>query len=307
MQCATSSLEFAFDVFTRCQRPVGTIRRVFAGGYRSIPHRHDFPQLWYCHCGTLWHQVGEETYQCTPGSLTIIPIGAQHQFWCEEDVDVIQVNICYDLLRDAGAEQYINLRTNLFLPAYFPKLGLTFVPYRELSGQSRKVAEQVFSWLFLQEHMMNSPQRLEQTLTKLEEFFSIPEYALGKAACKKAVNATQNYLIPILHIVDFLNTHYPANITDEALLQLCNLSRAVMYRHFKQVMQYTYYQYLQHLRAKHAHCLLRDSVYSNGKIASLCGFCSTYHMAQTYTRYLRREIKQQRLYFERRRRNLQDN
>ena len=154
---------------------------------------------------------------------------------------------------------------------------------------------------------MNSSQRLEQTLIKLEEFFSAPEYAIGKATREKAVNITQNYLNPILCIVDFLNTHYPANITDEALLQLCNLSRAVMYRHFKHITKCTYYQYLQNLRAKHAHCLLRDSVYTNAKIASLCGFCSTYHMAQTYTRYLGREIKQQRLYFERRRQNLQDN
>ncbi len=306
MKCAEGVLEFAFDVFTRCQRPVGIIRRVYPGGYKSIPHRHDFPQLWYCHSGRYQHRIDGKTYHCTEGSLAIVPIGAEHQFWCDTDVDVIQLNICYDLLSAVKPDQYINLRTHLFLTSYFEKLGLSFTPVTVLGNASRTVAEQTFSWLFLQEHTMHNRQRLEQSLGKLEEFFSAPEYAISRAVSQKAVNITENRLIPILNILDFLNTHYPANITDEALLKQGNLSRAVMYRHFKHIMKCTYYQYLQNLRAKHAHCLLRDTVYTNAKIATLCGFCSSYHMTQTYTRYLRREIKQQRLYFERHRKNQQD-
>lgn len=306
MQCAEGVLEFAFDVFSRCQRPVGIIRRVFPGGYQSLCHCHDFPQLWYCHSGQYYHRVGETTYCCTAGSLVIIPIGVDHKFWCDDDVDMIFLNVCYDLLTDVASEQYKNLRINLFLPTYFEKLGLSFNPYTVLGTQSRKTAEQILSWLVLQEHTMHGAKKPEQMLRKLEELFSLPEYIVPKAACKKAINLIENRLNPILHILDFLNTHYSANITDEALLQQGNLSRAAMYRHFKQIVNRTYYQYLQNLRAKHAHCLLRDSVYTNSKIADLCGFGSTYHMTQTYTRYLGREIKKQRLYFERRRQNLQD-
>lgn len=303
MECTRDRLAFAFDAFTRCQRPVGITRGVYPGGYKSLNHRHDFPQIWYCHCGSYKHRVDGVEYDCSEGSVVVVPIGADHQFWCEQEVDVIFLNISYDLLNDIPAQQYKNLRINLFLPAYFEKLELTFSPYRMLCPQSRALAEETFSWLFLQEHTPHGAKNVEQTLSVLETFFSVPEYEISKTTYKKAIDVIENHLNPILKIFDFLNTHYPAKITDEALLKHANLSRAVMYRHFKHIMKCTYYQYLQNLRAKHAHCLLRDTVYSNAKIAALCGFCSTYHMIQNYSRYLGSEIKNQRLHFERLRQN----
>lgn len=307
MVCSNDRLEFAFDVFSRCQRPVGIMRTVYSGGYMSVNHRHDFPQIWYCHSGRYQHRIDEVTYDCPEGSLVIIPIGADHQFWCEEDVDIIFLNIDYELFKGIDPNRFMNLRINLFLSPYFEKLGLTFTPFRILGNGSRKIAEQIFSWLFLQEHTFRSANSTELAISKLEELFSLPELKIPKASCKKSISVIEKWLEPILTILDFLNANYSANITDEALLQQVDLSRAAMYRHFKHIVKYTYYQYLQMLRTKHAHCLLRDTVYSNSKIAALCGFGSTYHMTQSYTRFLGKEIKAQRLHFERKRQNQQDN
>lgn len=231
--------------------------------------------------------------------MVFVPMGKKHKFWIEHDAEVFSLGFHYNVLEGTSPDRFINLRTNVFLPVYFEKLGLTFESYKMLSPQSRQMAEQVFSWLFLLDYPPHDQVSHLQVLEKLEELFSLPEYVIPKPVQKKTLSITQNRLKPYLRILDYLNAHYPEKITDEQLLQAANLSRAVMYRHFKEIMGDTYSRYLQHLRSRHAHCLFRVGTFTNVEIADLCGFYSSYHMAQTYTRFFKTTPNEQRLYMER--------
>ena len=292
-------IDFAFELFSKYQRPIAIQRQAFRAGFTTSRHRHDFPQIWYCLTGSYEHTVNDQQYHCTEGSMVIVPAGAEHQFWFEGDAEIISLCLHYSVLDTAEADEFVSLRTNLFLPVYFEKLGLSFEPYKLLSPASQQNIEQVFSWLFLLNYPPHNLASHRQVLEKLEEMFSIPEYAVPRNAKKKAVSITQNRLKPFLRILEYLNTHYPEKITDEQLLQVANLSRAVMYRHFKEILGDTYSRYLQHLRSRHAHCLFRDGTFTNSQIAELCGFYSSYHMAQTYTRFFKTTPNEQRLYMER--------
>lgn len=292
----------AFEDFPQNTRILaGVYRTGFSAGFQKKSHLHDFPQVWYCYSGTYWHQVGEEIYECKKGSMIVVPVGVPHFFWCNADagVEVIRMNIHYNILKDARPDAYVNFRTNTFLIPYFSKLGLSFTPYKMLSEHSQKQIEQIFSWLALLNHTPYHSSTEEQMQEKLEEIFSLPEYAIPKKIQKRTVSIVQNRLNPVLRIVDHLNTHYSEKITDEQLLQAANLSRAVMYRHFKEIMQETYSRYLQHMRVRHAHCLMRDAAFTMSQIADLCGFYSSYHMAQTYTRFVGKAPSEARLMLER--------
>ncbi len=299
LECIAPKMDFAFEKFKYSKRPIWIARMAFPAGFKSSCHKHDSPQLWYCYSGEYQHRVDGQVYHCKEGSMVVTPIGAEHQFWLEQDAELINLNFHYSILDGVKADEYLQFRTNIFLPVYFEKLGLSFEPYKELSPQSRQVMEQAFSWLFLLDHSPHNLATEDQVLEKLEKMFSIPEFAIPKTAYKKAISITQSRLNPIMNILDYLNTHYPEKITDEHLLQTANLSRAVMYRHFKEIMNETYSRYLQHLRARHAHCLFRDAICTNAQIAELCGFYSTYHMAQTYERFFGINLNESRLHLER--------
>lgn len=292
-------IDFAFELFRRYQRPITIQRRAFQAGFKTSLHRHDFPQLWYCYSGSYNHIVDGTQYHCKAGTIVVIPLGMEHQFWFDEGAEIFQINFSYNILEGIKPDRFLNFRTNIFMPVYFEKLGLSFTPYKQLSPSSCQAVEQIFSWLFLLDYPPHDLCSHEQVLEKLEELFQMPEYVIPKKICKKTVSITQNRFEPFVRILDYLNTHYPEKITDEQLLQVANLSRAVMYRHFKEIMQDTYSRYLQHLRARHAHCLFRDATFTNSEIAELCGFYSSYHMAQTYTRFFKITPNEQRLYMER--------
>lgn len=290
---------FAFESVALCKHPVYAVRREFLPGFQSVYNMHDFPQIWYCYRGEYFHKVGQRVYECKEGSVVILPIGMEQEFWTDTGMELMRLDIRYDLLNQAEPKVYKHSAINLFLPHFFEDIGLSFSPHKVLGEESRYIWEQVFSWFAVMNYVPSDSATKEQFLSKLEEIFSVPEYETPAKCWNKAMRIAQNWVCPILRIVVYLNNHYPEKITDEMLLQEGNMSRAVMYRCFKRVINKTYSQYLQNLRVRRAHLCLRDTTYSLADIAELCGFYDVYHMSRVYSRCTGATLSVQRVRLER--------
>lgn len=291
--------EFAFERRRLHPYSVYVDRREHLPGEHSSYHRHDFPQIWYCYRGHYTHRIADQTYDCQEGSVVIIPAGTPHQVLYDETTDMMCLSVFHDILDLEAPENYKHSVINLYLREFSQEIGISFAPYTMLSARSRQVMEEAFSWFVLIDYAPEHTATLSQIRGKLEEVFSIPELAIPDAYWEKAMHIAQTRLCPIMRVVSYLNDHYPEKITDDKLLQAGNISRAVMYRYFKRIMNETYSRYLQNLRARHAHIYIKYTTYSLSRIAELCGFYDSYHMSQNYTKHIGSAIGEQRRKFER--------
>ena len=274
----------AFEILDRRLYPVYAEKGEHLAGFESVPHRHDFIQIWYCYKGQYHHRVEDTVYDCQEGSVILLPMGTAHEFWGETDAQLLRMEIRLDFLDMDAPGQYPNSMINLFLPQFFEELKLSFNYYNVLGQASRRIWEQTFSWLAMLNYAPPDTATLEEVRSGVEKLFSVPEYAVADKVTEKAVRLVHTRVNPIIRIVNYLNKHYPEKLTDEVLQQEGNVSRAVMYRYFKRIMNTTYANFLQYLRSRHAHICLRETIYSLTDIAELCGFYDVYHMSRVYAK-----------------------
>ena len=290
---------FAFETLEMRPYAVYVDRKVHQCDSKSTCHKHDFVQVWYCHKGSYFHQVEDQVYECTAGSVILLPVGTAHKFWVEKEVDLMRLDIRMDLLDMENPGQYRNSTVNLFLTDFFDELKLSFSYYKVLSKDSQLIWEQIFCWFAMLSFAPGNEVSTETIRQKTEELFSVEEYAAGNVCWEKAQRLVQTRICPIIRIVNYLNKHYPEKITDEVLLQEGNISRAVMYRYFKRVMKDTYASFLQYLRSRHAHVCMRETLYTLSDIAELCGFYDVYHMSRVYAKCTGATLSKQRINIER--------
>ena len=290
-------LDFAFVRYFSKKYPVFAERRMSTPDHNGSYHKHDFPQLWYCLGGHYFHKVGEQIYECTKGSVIMIPAGVCHKFRVPdgEYVELFYLNVMYDIFLDADVQKYVNSISALFLPSFAQELNCAFPTYQILSVGSQRALEEHTSWLSLLDYQDGTVEKTE-IMDKLEQIFSLPEFALPESCRPKAVKLIQSRLDPALQMLRYLNRHYAENIQEEELLRAAGTCRTNLYRFFKQFTGCTYSQYLQELRAKHVHVYLSRTTYSLSYISDICGFCNTQHMSRTYKRYAGKTPKESRQY-----------
>lgn len=248
---------------------------------RKDGHIHDFMQVWYCCSGKYTHQVGDQIYECTEGSLVIVPAGTYHEItFTETEAAVLELNVSYKLFLEVTPDRLVNTVANLCQSAFSQKMRT----YVMLSNQSRQQAEEILSWLAILRYAPAETVSKEELYEKIESLFSLPELAVEDKCRKKVLHIAQTQICPIFQIVSYLNIHYPEKIEEEDLLQESGISRRGMYRYFKKITGFTYSQYLQQLRVGHAVVYLRQSRYSLTHISDLCGFCDVSYMSRVFQR-----------------------
>lgn len=289
---------FAFETLETYPNAVRADRTVYKGAFTTSLHKHDFVQILYCHKGHYFHQVDGRVYECGPGSVVVLPVSTVHQFWSDEEADLIRLSVRMHLLDLAAPADYINSTVNMFLPDFFDELKLNFSCHTALSPESRVIWERILSWVATLNYAHGEPLQAEIMRQKMEEIFSVPEFAVSEDVLEKAQRLVQTRISPIFKIVSYLNQHYPEKITDEILQQEGNVSRAVMYRYFKRIMKDTYANFLQNLRARRAHVYMRETIYTLSDIAEMCGFYDVYHMSRVYAKCSGMTISKQRVRME---------
>lgn len=279
---------FGFVKFANRNNPVHAVR--FTGDNRvkkSDMHFHDFAQIWYCYGGSYTHIVDGRTYHCTKGSLFVIPPGVYHDVhYVEEYVDVLSIDIHWDMLLHSAPEAWIDGVVNLYWPAFSEEIAHTFSYCTVLSEHSRKIAEECLDWFDLLKFAPAGTVEKAEIYQKAETLFSLPELAVGKDCCKKAVQIAQTQLLPVMRIVSYLNQHYHEKLKAEDILPVAGISRRGMYRYFERIVGVPFSYYLQALRIKHVYIYLRTSTYSLAYISDACGFCDVRYMSRVFKAFL---------------------
>ena len=276
---------FAFERFAKNRQPVFVRVNDFTSANPRDYHKHDFVQVWYCYDNFYFHKIQETEYRCEKGSIAIIPAGTQHEVWFEETAKVQCLNVHYDILLGKPLGQFENTAVQLFSGDFLQEIDPNYSFVRMLSPKSQDAVEKALSWFVLLDYEMHSAQGNEQIWEKLEEIFALPEFSMPERKLEKALHLVQTRVVPIMKIVSYLNDHYDEKVTDEKLLQVGNISRAVMYRYFKRLLGDTYSVYLQKLRVRRAHLYMKSTTLPITQIAQLCGFSDVCHMTRVYTKY----------------------
>lgn len=279
---------FLFYKFQSLKYPVYAYSRVYEGGFVSNNHCHDFPQMWYCRSGKHSHQVGDQIFECTKGSVVIVPSGVYHSFWTEPDQssEIVALHLSYEAVLSASFQECPNTISNLFLPPFQKELGWDLPLHRTIGTASQAVMEDCLSWLFMLSFALDGMIAQSQIYKKLEQMMSIPEFAVPESFRKKAQDLVQTRISPIFRVISYLNIHYADKIVEDALLKNCGISRAGLYRYFKRIIGHTYSQYLQQLRVRRAYFYIKYTSYSLTYISDICGFFDIHHMSRLFTKYI---------------------
>lgn len=255
-------------------------------GYSSGIHKHDFPQIWYCRQGRYRHDVGENTYDCTPGTLVIVPPGVLHNvLFTDSAAELVMLDLNYTMFLEVAPSQWRNTIFNMCMSAFAKELEYEPKLFVELSADSREKAEDIFSFLSMAMYSPLETYNGKRIFEKVEELFTLPEFIYPGTDWDKVLNLVQTRLYPVLRLVSYLNIHYSEKIDDERLLQEGGISRTGMYRYFSRVIGCTYSKYLQQMRIHRVLLALRTTTFSLSHIADLCGFCDTRHMSQVFSNY----------------------
>lgn len=279
-----TGINFGFIKFANHKTPLHAVRHQRENdGTKSDRHYHDFAQIWYCYGGSYTHVVEKQTYHCEKGSLFVIPPGITHDvLYGEEYVDILVVDIHWDMLLDFPPDKWINAVTNLYWPVFANEIDHSFSCRYILSEASIKTAEECLDWFDLLKFIPSGSVRPEEIYEKAEALFSLPEFTIPESEHLKAIQIAQSQLLPIMRIISHLNNHYPDKINEEDLFREAGISRRGMYRYFKNLIGCTYLEYLRSLRFRHVYIYLRTSTYSLTYIAEACGYCDERYMSRVF-------------------------
>jgi AraC-like DNA-binding protein/mannose-6-phosphate isomerase-like protein (cupin superfamily) len=290
---------FAFEKLSLCRYPVYLNKWIYTSRHESSIHNHDYPQLWYCADGRYLHQVGDQVYECRKGSVIIVPTGVFHKFLIPEGEcsQLLSLEVMFDIFLDSPYHRYMNAISALFLHPLASEVGCAFPTHLVLDRETQKVFEECISWLSLLSFTRPGTVDKTEILEKLEELFSLPELALPDEYREKAMHLVESNLNPMLKALRYLNDHYHEKLVEQMMLPSIGISHTGLYRFFKSYTGYTFAQYRQILRVKHAHIYLARTTYSISYISDVCGFCDTQYMSRTYKKYTGRSPREARVCF----------
>ena len=131
----------AFDKFASCRYPVNLRTWVYTSKYDSVLHNHDFPQLWYCADGRYLHQVGDQVYECSKGSVVVISTGVIHKFSVPEgeETRLLCLEVMFDIFLDVPCKKYLNTIAAFFLPPFSRELCYNYSAYQITESDRKSV------------------------------------------------------------------------------------------------------------------------------------------------------------------------
>lgn len=203
-------------------------------------------------------------------TLTLTPAFAVCDWrWIGDPLDILDVYIPYELLREAWANHFrgdpanVNLRPDLVL-------------------HDESLLLLMKSLLALMKSGRNNMTMLYETLTEhlIFSLLSLENRAIAARSHRPGV------LPPIVlrRVQHYIEEHLAENIRLEALASVAGVSRFHFLRQFRQTIGETPHAYLTQRRLARACDLLRSSDLSVTDIAARCGFEDPSHFAERFRR-----------------------
>jgi len=274
------------NVFANFHYPVAVRYVKYTGYFLGEHHHHDFPQVWYCVGGSYVHAVGDDEFNCGPGSVVIAPPGVFHGYEVsgEDPVELICLEgtfFFFDKMQVAGR---INVITNMFCRQFGAELGFTVPNFVTLSPDEKSRSDEILLSLCENDYR-TSVSNIKNVNKKIAEFFSLPPFALSCEQQKRAEYFIRNKLSPLMDAISYMNKHYAEKIHREELIRISTLCQTDFFRLMKKTVGTTYALYLQMLRIKRAQTMITFSTFSFSYIADKCGFGSRSYLGRLFKEY----------------------
>lgn len=236
-------------------------------------HSHDFYEINIVINGTGCHYIGEMAIPLTSGEFFVIPPNVQHGYYCEKELDV-----CHIILHHGFFEKYGEDLSKI------PGYSTIF----EIEPYLRQVYDDNLFVKLDEEKKECVKREISDIMSVKGEDFAVYRNILvlrflsdmcyyGK--CHKIHRAeTVPANSHILRVLEYIQNHFAEQINVEALMQIANMSRPTLHRHFKSITKMTPLEYIIKCRVNAAEIMLSQGQMSRTEIAQKCGFFDTSHM-----------------------------
>lgn len=240
-------------------------------------HDHDYVEITLVSAGKALHLVEGAAVALEAGDVLAIPPGIVHAYDRVEDFEI--TNLAYK-----SRELPVPLLDASDLPLFsrfFPRQkDIAFQeaakPIIRLSEEERKLLRADFSELSGELLGLRRGTSFHCMVIFMQILSRLARYTENSLPKEEP-----NYLLrPVLQ---YLNAHFCENITVEALVKKSNMSPRSFFRHFKEAVGYTPYEYITKLRIQHASAMLLGTEKKLCEIALECGFCDGNHLSKVFT------------------------
>lgn len=240
----------------------------------EIFHFHDYYEIYYLVSGQRDYFIDNRTYHVEPGNIVLINKGVIHRTIGNSDAQGYERALFY---YEKHFEEEINQR--------FPNVDLFSIFNLDLHvftlpRENQKFIENQIVKIASECH--NKPELYQEYIEVL--FIELLMYL--KRCINDSLTAvpqtTNLKLAKISDIIAFINNNYMHRLTLSLITEKFYISTSCFTKTFKDATGFTFVQYLNNLRIKHAQYMLRGTDLTVSDIAERVGYESATHFGRVF-------------------------
>ncbi|MFY9390717.1 MAG: AraC family transcriptional regulator [Limnochordia bacterium] len=242
----------------------------------QIFHFHDYYEIYYLVSGERDYFIDNRTYHVKPGNIVLINRGVIHRTIGSSPKGYERALFYYE----KEFEEEINRR--------YPNARLFSVFNLDLHVFSLSEQDQQFvneQILKIAKECLERPENHESYLEVL--FIELLFYL--KRCISDSLTAVPQVANPkmakISDIIAFLNDNYMKRLSLPLITEKFFISTSCFTKTFKEATGFTFVEYLNNLRIKHAQYMLRGTDLTVSEIAERVGFDSVTHFGRVFKKY----------------------
>lgn len=200
-----------------------------------------------------------------PGCLSFVPNGQPNEVYCEQNIDIMIIEINQDYIKQTLGINNLELKE---VRGIMDNMIYQLALYLREEQKCGKIASKIFS---------------ESIIAGLAIQIGT-KYNINKKeiyAPKGKLSSTQ-----LKHLIDYCNSNIESDISIEKLSKQVNLSPFHFIRSFKNTVGLTPYQYIVHMRIEKSKQLIKQNKYSLMEIALRLGYSDQSHFSNSFKKII---------------------
>lgn len=242
----------------------------------QIFHFHDRYEIYYLISGERDYFIENRTYHVKPGNLVLIDKGIIHRTIGESSTGYERALFYYDTAFETQMK-YMFPNINLF--SIFNKdlhvFALSKKDQAFLEKQIVKIADECLN------QNENYLQYLEVLYIELLLYINRCIYD----SLTQVPQVSNPKFAKITDIIQFINSNYMKKLNLPLITEKFFISTSCFTKTFKEATGFTFVEYLNNLRIKHAQYMLRSTDLSVSEIAEEVGFESVTHFGRVFKKF----------------------
>lgn len=242
----------------------------------QIFHFHDYYEIYYLVSGERDYFIDNRTYHVKPGNIVLINRGVIHRTIGVSSKGYERALFYYD----KEFEEEINHR--------YPTAGLFSIFHLDMHVFNLAEEDQQFVHDQIRKIARECLEKQENYRDYVEVLFVELLICLKRCISGSLTAVPQKAnpkMAKISDIIAFINNNYMKHLSLPLITERFFISTSCFTKTFKEATGFTFVEYLNNLRTKHAQYLLRGTDLSVSEIAEQVGFDSVTHFGRVFKKY----------------------